>query len=232
MLDFGFYNMDCMEGMKEFPDKYFDIAIVDPVYGDVTKGGYMTNNNGQHIGTGKANQKGYYSGLWSQKKTEKEYFSELLRVSKNQIIWGGNYFAENLPSSQGWIVWDKQHPEGITFADAELAWTSFDKAVRTFRFMWNGMLQGDMKNKENRIHPTQKPIRLYEWILNNYCKEKDIILDTHVGSASSLIACKNTGHKYVGFEIDETYYKLAKERIENETAQMNFFDFGYNPYQE
>lgn len=225
MLDFGFYNMDCMEGMKQFPDKYFDLAIVDPVYGDVTKGGYMTHNKGQHIGTGKANQKGYHSGLWNQEKTGKEYFSELLRVSKNQIVWGGNYFAENLPTSQGWIVWDKQHPEGITFADAELAWTSFDEAIRTFRFMWNGMLQGDMKNKENRIHPTQKPVALYKWLLNKYAKANDIILDTHVGSASSLIACRNTNHKYVGFEIDEIYYKIAKERLDQETAQMNIFDF-------
>ena len=101
-----------------------------------------------------------------------------------------------------------------------------------FRFAWNGMIQGDMKNKEYKIHPTQKPVALYEWIINKYAKPDDIILDTHVGSASSLIACHKTGHKYVGFEIDETYYKLAKERIKNETAQMNFFDLGYNPYQE
>ena len=149
----------------------------------------------------------------------------MLRVSKNQIIWGGNYFAENLPSSQGWIVWDKQHPEGITFADAELAWTSFDKAIRTFRFMWNGMLQGDMKNKEHKIHPTQKPVALYEWLISKFAKEGDIILDTHVGSASSLIACHRTRHKYVGFEIDETYYNDAKKRLEAETAQATIFDF-------
>lgn len=224
-LDFGFYNMDCMEGMKEFPDKYFDLAIVDPVYGDVTKGGYMTHNKGQHIGTGKANQKGYHASLWNQAKTDSAYFKELQRVSNNQIIWGGNYFCDNLPTSQCWIVWDKEHPEGITFADCELAWTSFDSASRIFRFMWNGMLQGNMKHKENRVHPTQKPVALYEWLLNRYAKPGDKILDTHVGSASSLIACHNTNHKYVGFEIDETYYKLAKERIERETAQMNIFNF-------
>lgn len=225
MLDFGFYLMDCMEGMKEFPDKYFDLAIVDPVYGGVTRGGYMTHNKGQRIGTGVANQKGYHDGLWQQKKTGEEYFKELQRVSKNQIIWGGNYFADNLPSSQGWIIWDKQHPEGLGFADCEMAWTSFDKATRIFRFMWNGMLQGDMKHKEIRIHPTQKPVALYKWLISNFAKEGDIILDTHVGSGSSLIACHNTNHKYVGFEIDETYYKLAKERIDRETAQMNIFDF-------
>lgn len=185
----------------------------------------MTHNKGQRIGTGKANQKGYHSGLWQQEKTDGTYFQELLRVSKNQIIWGGNYFADNLPSSQGWIVWDKEHPETISFADCELAWTSFDKATRIFRFMWNGMLQGDMKNKENRIHPTQKPVKLYEWILNNYSNPEDSILDTHVGSASSLIACHNTRHKFVGFEIDPEYYQKAKERLDQELAQTTIYDF-------
>lgn len=222
----GFYNMDCMEAMRQFPDKFFDLAIVDPVYGDVTKGGYMTHNHGQHIGTGKANQKGYHAGLWSQTKTDAEYFKELRRVSKNQIIWGGNYFADMLPSSQGYIVWDKIHPDGIEFADCELAWTSFDKATRIFRFMWNGMLQGDMKNKENRIHPTQKPVRLYEWLLKNYAKPGDRILDTHVGSASSLIACHRGGYQYWGFEIDPTYYKMANERLERERAQISIFEMG------
>ena len=224
-MDYGFFNMDCMEGMSKFPDKYFDLAIVDPVYGDVTKGGYMTHNKGQHIGTGKANQKGYHAGLWNQDKTESPYFAELMRVSKNQIIWGGNYFTEYLPVSQCWIVWDKEHPEGITFADCELAWTSFDSASRIFHFMWNGMLQGNMKKKENRIHPTQKPIALYEWLLRKFAKEGDVILDTHVGSASSLIACHNTNHKFVGFEIDPVYYEQAKKRLDAELSQMNIFDY-------
>ena len=220
-MDFGFYNMDCMIGMKEFSDNYFDLAIVDPVYGGVTKGGYMQGKGGEHA----AKRRDYHLGLWSREKTGSDYFKELLRVSKNQIVWGGNYFCSNLPESQGWIVWDKKHPEGITFADCELAWTSFDVATRIFRYMWNGMLQEDMKNKEYKIHPTQKPVRLYEWILQNYAKDGDIILDTHVGSGSSLIACRNTNHKYVGFEIDSEYYRLAKKRLDNETAQMNIFDF-------
>lgn len=222
MLDFGFYNMDCMQGMREFPDRYFDLAIVDPPYGGVTQGGYMTHNVGQRIGTGLANQKGYYAGLWAQKRPIKEYFEELFRVSKNQIIWGGNYFTKDLPESQGWLIWDKQHPEGIKFADCELAWTSFDQATRIFRYMWNGMLQGDMKNKENRIHPTQKPVRLYTWILNEFAKAGDKILDTHVGSASSLIACERMGFQYVGFEIDKTYYDLASKRLEEERAQVTW----------
>lgn len=223
MLDFGFYNMDCMDGMKEFPDKYFDLAIVDPVYGGVTRGGYMKNLES----TKKlAEPIQYHTGIWQQEKTGDDYFTELFRVSKNQIIWGGNYFVSSIKrDSQCWIVWDKKHPEGVKFADCELAWTSFDRATRIFRYRWNGMLQENMKNKEKRIHPTQKPVDLYKWCINNFAKTGDIILDTHVGSASSLIACKNTNHKYVGFELDETYYKLAKQRLDQETAQMNIFDY-------
>ena len=225
MMSSGLYNMDCMNAMRAFPDKFFDLAVVDPVYGDVTKGGYMTHNKGQHIGKGAANQKGYHAGLWGQEKTGEDYFIELLRVSKNQIVWGGNYFAHMLPPSQGWIIWDKQHPEGMTFADCEMAWTSFDRATRIFRFMWNGMLQGNMKNKEVRIHPTQKPVMLYLWLLKNYANKGDKILDTHVGSASSLIACHKAGFEYWGFEIDPMYYKDAKQRLEREMAQVSMFEF-------
>ena len=228
MLDFGFYNMDCMEGMKEFPDKYFDLAICDPIYGDVTGGGYTTSKwdgKEHHIGKCSANELAYHRAVWDMPKTPPEYFKELFRVSKNQIIWGGNFFVESLPSSQGWIVWDKQRPEGVTFSDCELAFTSFNVGLRIFRFMWNGMLQGDMKNKEQKIHPTQKPVVLYKWILNKYAHEGDIILDTHCGSASSLIACEQLGFKYVGFEIDEVYYKKAVERIKRETAQMTIFEW-------
>lgn len=220
MLDFGFYNMDCMEGMREFPDQYFDLAIVDPPYGGVTKGGYMTNS----MAGGVARYRDYHLALWNFDKPTIDYFKELQRVSKNQIIWGGNYFASMLPDSQCWVVWDKEKPEGVMYADVELAYTSFDRASKIFRFMWNGMLQGDMKNKEDKIHPTQKPVRLYEWLIGKFANEDDIILDTHVGSASSLIACHNTGHKYVGFELDEEYYRLAKKRLDQETAQMNIFD--------
>lgn len=228
MLDFGFYNMDCMEGMKEFPDKYFDLAICDPIYGDVTGGGYTTSKwdgKEHYIGKCSANELAYHRAVWDMPKTPPEYFKELFRVSKNQIIWGGNFFVESSPSSQGWIVWDKQRPEGVTFSDCELAFTSFNVGLRIFRFMWNGMLQGDMKNKEQKIHPTQKPVVLYKWILNKYAHEGDIILDTHCGSASSLIACEQLGFKYVGFEIDEVYYKKAVERIKRETAQMTIFEW-------
>lgn len=220
------YNMDCMDGMKQFPDGYFDLAIVDPVYGDVTGGGYTTSKYDKqehHIGTGKANQLAYHRALWEQHKTGSEYFKELFRVSKNQIIWGGNFFVESLPSSQGWIVWDKQHPDGLTFSDCELAFTSFNVGLRIFRYMWNGMLQGNMKQKEQKIHPTQKPIALYKWLLTKYAKEGDKILDTHVGSASSLIACHDLHFDFIGFELDETYYKAAKERMEQHFAQYTLF---------
>lgn len=228
MLDFGFYNMDCLEGMKHFPDKYFDLAIVDPPYGIGEDG------SKNHSRSKNAVSKDYkpFSGN-DLKAPDKEYFEELFRISKNQIVWGANHFISKIPiDSHCWIVWDKQNGEN-DFADCELAWTSFDSAVRVFAFRWQGMLQGNMKDKEQRIHPTQKPVALYEWLLNKYAKEGDIILDTHVGSGSSLVACRNTNHKYVGFELDPDYYAKAKERIDDAEAQMNIFDvLGSNPYQE
>lgn len=216
----SFINADCMEYLKEFPDDYFDLAICDPPYGGVTQGGYMSN---PHTCDKLAKAKNYHLSLWSMGKPENEYFEQLRRISKNQIIWGGNYFSSLLPDSQCWIIWDKENGEN-NFADCELAWTSFNLASRIYRFRWAGMLQGDMKNKECRIHPTQKPVALYEWLLNKYAKDGDTILDTHVGSASSLIACRRTNHRYIGFEIDEIYYQQAKKRLDAENAQVNVFD--------
>ena len=220
MLDFGYYNMDCMQGMREFPDKYFDLAIVDVPYGIKESGD--KNHTRSNIAMAK-----YYKPFAGNdlKAPDKEYFDELFRVSKNQIVWGANHFISKIPyDSHCWIVWDKDNGDS-DFADCELAWTSFDTAVRRIRYRWQGMLQENMKNKEYRIHPTQKPVALYEWILNRYAKDGDIILDSHVGSASSLIACYNTNHKYVGFELDKHYYELSKKRLEQETAQMNIYDF-------
>ena len=220
MLDFGYYNMDCIEGMKQFPDKYFDLAIVDPPYG------IGENGSKNHTRGSLAKAKNYkaFAGGDVQPPNE-EYFEELFRISKNQIIFGANHFISRMPyDSSCWIVWDKVNGES-DFADCELAWTSFKSAVRKFEFRWAGMLQGNMKNKEVRIHPTQKPVALYEWLLSRYAKVGDIILDTHVGSASSLLACHRTNHKFVGFELDENYYKLSKERLDNEIAQLRLFDF-------
>lgn len=213
------YNEDCMLGMKRYPNDYFDLAIVDPVYSDVTRGGYMAAHGG-----GGANPVHYDNSIWGQEKTPPEYFDELFRVSKNQIIWGGNYFMEAIHrDSQCWLVWDKKRAEGVSFADCELAWTSFNKAVRIFRFRWDGFFQEDMKNKEKRIHPTQKPVALYEWILENYAKQGDKILDTHVGSGSSRIACHHMGYDFTGYEINKTYFDLQEKRFLSETAQMNLF---------
>lgn len=207
------YNMDCMEGMKEYPDKYFDLAIVDPPYGIGMDGGNIGGSN-----LGKA--KDYTKKQWDDKAPDKEYFNELIRASKKQIIWGANHFISKIPfDSSCWVVWDKLNSGN--FADCELAYTNFDTAVRKFEFRWNGMLQGNMKNKEIRIHPTQKPVALYKWLLQNYAKEGDKILDTHVGSASSLIACHDMGFDYIGFELDKEYFNKATERLEKHKSQLN-----------
>ena len=233
MLDFGFYNMDCMDGMKEFPDKYFDLAIVDPPYGiGVMTMNYTTLGAIRAHGYAAAKRRDYRKQSEWDIKPQNEYFVELIRVSKKQIIWGGNYFADILAPSKSYLIWDKRCNDNMIndFADCEYAWMSNGMGVaRVFRYVWNGMIQGNMKSKEERFHPTQKPVALYEWILSKYAKEGDIILDTHVGSASSLIACHNTNHKYIGFEIDEEYFRLAKERLEAETAQMNIYDFLKDP---
>ena len=172
-------------------------------------------------------------GTWASKFGKKiiswdtapkqDYFKELFRVSRNQIIWGGNYF--NLPPTRCFLVWKKHIPENFSMAMCEYAWTSFNANAKVFEYP-------SIDNSGMRFHPTQKPIQLYEWILRKYAHEGDKILDTHVGSASSLIACRNMGHKYVGFEIDEYYYNLAKKRLESAEAQMNLWDFGFNPYQD
>ena len=225
MLDFGFYNMDCMQGMLEFPDKFFDLAIVDPPYGigydlQASKSGGMKSKNGS------ATKRKYHASNWDNKPPTDEYFAQLVRVSRSQIVFGGNYFKQ-LPPSKGFICWDKRL-NGITrtFADCEYAWLSPDLGVaRMFRYVWDGMIQEDMKHKENRIHPTQKPVALYRWLLESYMKPGGVLLDTHVGSASSLVACRELGIKYVGFEIDAVYYEDAKKRLEAALSQANIFDF-------
>lgn len=220
MLDFGFYNMDCMEGMKQFPDKYFDLAIVDPPYG-------IGENGSKNHTRGKLATATNYKAFAGEdtKPPDEDYFAELFRISKNQIIWGANHFISRFcKDSSCWIVWDKVNGEN-DFADCELAWTSFKSAVRKFEFRWAGMLQGNMKHKEIRIHPTQKPVELYSFLLNRYAKPGDKILDTHVGSASSLVACHNLGFQYVGFELDPDYFKAASERLETVKSQLSIFEF-------
>ncbi len=213
-----FENIDCMEGMRRYPDKYFDLAVCDPPYG-IMQGGEKNYTRSKLAESKK------YHAFNDEKPPDAAYFEELRRVSKNQIIFGANNFG-NMPPSSCWLVWDKQNGEN-DFADAELAYTSFDTAVRVFRFRWQGMLQGDMKQKETRIHPTQKPVALYEWILARYAKAGDKLLDTHVGSGSSIIAAVRGGFDIVGFEIDKTFYDLAAERIKLQTSQATIWNYDH-----
>lgn len=221
-----FLNADCMTVMAQYPDKYFDLAIVDPPYfsGPNTRGYYGRKEN--PIGGRRL-----YDTIpeWSVPNTE--YFDELFRVSKQQIIWGVNYF--NFHFGSGRVVWDKVNGQS-SFSDCEIAYCSLHDSVRLYRYMWNGMMQGksiseghiqqgDKKRNEIRIHPTQKPVNLYLWLLQNYAKTGDKILDTHVGSASSLIACEELGLDYIGCELDQDIFELAKQRLETYQRQVRLF---------
>ena len=223
MLKPGFYNMDCMEGLKEIPDKYFDLAITDPPY---FSGPERRQYYGQKVSSIGVHRLYAKSEVWTV--PDKKYFDELMRVSKNQIIWGCNYF--DYPFTPGRIVWDKCNGKS-SFSDCEIAYCSMHDSVRLFRYMWNGMLQGKSISEgwiqqgtkalnEKRIHPTQKPVALYKWLLGKYAKPGDKILDTHVGSASSLIACYDLGFECTGFEVDDHYYNLASKRLAEEQAQV------------
>ena len=203
-------NCDCMDMMREFPDKHFELAIVDPPYGI---------NAGSTKKYCSKNKKTYQPKQWDEKTPDAEYFRELYRVSANQIVWGGNYFTSNLPESRCWIFWDKLKfvPN---FADGELAWTSFDQNTRKIAIQHHGFLTAD---EFAQIHPTQKPVELYRWLLENYANTGDKILDTHLGSGSSAIACHYAGHHLTACELDADYYKAACERIDRETRQQTLF---------
>lgn len=193
-----------MDYLPYFPDKHFELAIVDPPYGiHIEKSGRLKKYNTNNV--------------WDDKPPDEEYFKELFRVSKNQVIWGGNYFG--LPATKCFLIWDKKQPENISFASCEYAWTSFSTSAKTFYF-------SQFSDKEKRFHTSQKPIELYDWILAKYAKQGDKILDTHVGSASSLIACYKNGFDYVGFERDPYYYDLANKRLEEYKSQITLFDIG------
>jgi site-specific DNA-methyltransferase (adenine-specific) len=208
-------NMDCMEYLKDVPDKYFDLAIVDPPYGiGVNK---MTLGNGKRkVFRGTSD--------WDNYAPDSEYFDFLKRKSKNQIIWGANHFIDNIPfnlNSSCWIVWDKGTGDN-DFADCELAWTSFDKTVKKYFQSWVGA-NAKEKNQISRIHPTQKPVKLYEWLLMNYAKEGDKILDTHLGSGSSRIAAYNLGFEFVGIELDKEYFEAQEKRFNQHISQLTLF---------
>lgn len=193
------YNVDCMEYMRTLPDKAFDLAVVDPPYG---------------IGISENPVRQAHKAKKLDNKTpNSDYFKELFRVSKNQIIWGGNYFE--LPQHKNFLIWDKGQPENFSLAMCEMAWSSFDEPAKMFR--WNVLLE------KGEIHPTQKPVALYAWIFRRYARPGDKILDTHLGSGSSRIAAYNAGLDFVGCEIDPDYFRAQEERFAEHTAQENLF---------
>ena len=202
------FNMDCMEGMKQFPDKYFELAIVDPPYG--------IGASEMKMGKGK-NQQWDKSKSWDSDAPDSEYFKELFRVSKNQIIWGGNYFE--LPIVGGWIFWDKQRDKDVSFSDGELAWTNFLNVIRKAPIRYDGFIGMDVI----RIHPTQKPVSLYKWLLDKYAVKGDKILDTHMGSQSSRIACYDMGFNFTGYELDAEYFENGNKRFEQFRSQLKMF---------
>jgi len=206
-------NMDCLEAMKQMDDNQFDLAIVDPPYGLGIDGQKKSVNKNP-----KYNRKEHKRKNWDSSIPSKEYFNQLFRVSKNQIIWGANYFVEHLNNgTKGWVVWDKmQH--GLTMSDCELAFSSFQKATRIFYA--NRVI---LQQEGGTIHPTQKPVKLYEWLLDNYAKEGDKILDTHLGSGSIALACHNRGFDLTGFEIDKEYFDNAAERLRVHQSQLTMF---------
>ena len=197
------YLMDCIEGMKQFPDKIFDLAVVDPPYG-------IGAGKGVGVTRGKENQ--YTVKDWDSSIPERAYWDELWRVSKNQIVWGGNYMTDYLKPSRGWIYWQKKM--GGNYADGELAWTSFDRNLKEFT---------KRSDQGNRFHPTQKPIKLYEWIFANYAEDGNLILDTHLGSQSSRIAANKACLDFVGFEIDREYYDNGNKRFKKFVSQTVLF---------
>ena len=205
---------DNIELMARYEDNYFDLAIVDPPYGGNDAIGLKDNTSKNKQATKRTNY-----NVFKNIAPSKKYFDELIRVSKNQIVWGVNFY-NNYDLSGGRLVWDKK---GTAFGRAEMAYLSMTKSVNICEIIWNGMIQHDMKNKEHRIHPTQKPVKLYEWLLMNYAKEGDKILDTHLGSGSIALACHNLGYDLTACELDKDYYDAAIKRIDQHKAQIRMF---------
>jgi site-specific DNA-methyltransferase (adenine-specific) len=216
-----------MEGMAKYTDKYFELAIVDPPYGigwdtefNVMSGGIRKDGTIRKDKTwNNRKPKNYKSKSWDIKPNQ-NYFKELIRISKNQIIWGGNYFTDILKPHGGWIVWDKGVPDGMTLSQAELAYNSCLNSIKIIKILWAGYKKAE---NENRVHPTQKPIKLYKWLLTNYAKEGDKILDTHLGSGSSRIAAYDLGFDFTGFELDKDYFDAQEKRFNDFKAQLKLF---------
>jgi site-specific DNA-methyltransferase (adenine-specific) len=205
------FNEDNMTGMAQYPDKFFDLAIVDPPYGI----GAFWNKQIHTSHYGKKN--------WNNKIPKRKYFKELLRISKDQIIWGGNYFTRHLPPTNSWIVWEKgNRVEKMNTSECEVAWTSFNIPMRKVFIQWSGGRKGNETGVAN-IHPTQRPLKLYSWLLNNYAKPGCKIIDTHMGSQSSRIAAYQMGFDYYGWEIDKGYFEAGNKRFKEQTAQQQLF---------
>ena len=214
MSKINMMNGDCMEYMASLPDNAYELAIVDPPYGiDLAN---MNMGIGKSKKASKIENRKWENKSWDINVPEAIFFNELFRVSANQIIWGGNYF--NIPPTNHFIIWDKQIPNGLSFSDCEMAWTSFSKSHRMFRY-------SAYLDKQNKFHPTQKPVALYKWLLKNYAKPGDKILDTHGGSGSICIACHDMGFDLDWVELDEDYYNAAIKRFNTHTAQGSLFEF-------
>lgn len=212
------HNCDCMDFMREVPDKAYDLAIVDPPYGI---GGDNYGFGGKKAFLRTANR---LKKKWDSKRPTQKYFKELQRVSKQQIIWGGNHFADLLPPSPSYVFWDKHITEGVSLSDGELAWCSIGGRIKIYRQQWCGYLREGEREKGKRIHPSQKPVALYKWLLKNYAKPGDKILETHGGSMSIAIACYDMGFDLDLCELDEDYFKAGKARVERHMAQTRLFE--------
>ena len=216
------FNEDCMAIMKRYPDKFFDLAVVDVPYG-IGASSQKFHNGMNGIGDKRWKNRKWENHKikdWDNEAPDKKYFDELMRVSKNQIIWGANHFISKLPyDSTCWLVWDKKNGES-SYSDCELAWTSLSGGVRKFEWLWNGFQK---QRPEERIHPTQKPIALYDWIFNRFAKEGDLILDTHLGSGSSRISAHKAGLSFVGCEIDKEYFEGQDARFKEFIKQLRLW---------
>ena len=210
------YNEDCMAVMSRYPDKYFDLAVVDPPYGI---GESKSNFESRGVSSEKwkrAKPKIYTKKEWDNEAPNAEYWQELFRVSKNQIVWGANHFISKIPfDSSCWIVWDKD--TSGDYADCEIAWTSFKTSIRRIKLTWSGFRKCEVVD---RFHPTQKPVKLYDWVLNHYATPTDKILDTHLGSGSSRIAAYKGGFDFIGCELDKDYFEAQEKRFKEFKSQL------------
>ena len=209
------YLGDCFSLMRDMPDKSVDAVITDPPYGI---GASEYTRAGTQYGASLAPCADYGMSGWDKEKLSPEYFQEIKRVSKNQVVFGGNYYGSILGDTSCYLVWDKDNGDN-GYADCELAWTSFKTAVRKIKWRWQGMLQEDMKHKEVRVHPTQKPVPVMAWIIANYTDPDALILDPFLGSGTTAVACIRTGRRFIGMEIDPGYFAIAQRRIRDEQAQ-------------